>query len=108
MGFTSLASELCFSLVKNATADGVALQAKGTSLGSAASGEADQSNAVCEILRSLGCNVQEGTKVTFSGIEIGSGLDCVLKPNFAACASEFKKKFQIHQRYKFWSDPLLF
>jgi UDP-sugar pyrophosphorylase len=93
VGFTSLASELCFSPVKNATADGVALQAKGTHPGVAATGEADQSNAVCEILRSIGCDVQAGSKVTFSGIEFGSGPDCVLKPSFAACASEFKKKF---------------
>mmetsp|Transcript_984 Transcript_984/g.1990 ORF Transcript_984/g.1990 Transcript_984/m.1990 type:complete len:821 (+) Transcript_984:86-2548(+) len=93
VGFTSLASELCFSPVKNATADGVALQAKGTQPGVAASGEADQSSAVCQLLRSIGCNVQEGGKVTFSGIEIGSGPDCVLKPSFAACANEFKKKF---------------
>lgn len=93
VGFTTLDSELCFSPVKNATADGVALQAKGTHPGVAATGEADQSSAVCEILRSLGCNVQKGVKVTFSGIEIGSGPDCVLKPSFAACASEFKGKF---------------
>ena len=93
VGFTSLASELCFSPVKNATADGVALQAKGTQPGVAASGEADQSNAVCEILRSIGCNVEKGGKVKFAGIEILSGPDCILKPSFAACAVEFKKKF---------------
>ena len=93
VGVTSLSSELCFSPVKNATADGVALQSKGTHPGVAATGEADQSNAVCEILRSIGCKVQQGGKITFSGIEFGSGPDCVLKPSFAACATEFKKKF---------------
>ena len=93
VGFTSLASELCFSPVKNATSDGVALQTKGTHPGVAATGEADQSNAICTILRSLGCSVQEGVKVEFSGIKFGSGPDCVLKPSFAACASEFQKKF---------------
>lgn len=93
VGFTSLASELCFSPVKNATADGVALQAKGTHPGVAATGEADQSNAMCTILRSLGCKVEEGVKVTFSGINFGSGPDCVLKPSFAACAVELQKKF---------------
>jgi len=93
VGFTSLASELCFSPVKNATADGVALQAKGTHPGVAATGEADQSSAVCQILRSIGCDVKEGGKVTFNGIEFVSGPDCVLKPSFAACANEFKKKF---------------
>eukprot|EP00574_Skeletonema_japonicum_P005221 CAMPEP_0201716866 /NCGR_PEP_ID=MMETSP0593-20130828/2736_1 /ASSEMBLY_ACC=CAM_ASM_000672 /TAXON_ID=267983 /ORGANISM="Skeletonema japonicum, Strain CCMP2506" /LENGTH=739 /DNA_ID=CAMNT_0048206769 /DNA_START=97 /DNA_END=2316 /DNA_ORIENTATION=- len=93
VGFTSLASELCFSPVKNATADGVALQSKGTHPGVAASGEADQSSAVARILRSIGCEVEEGSKVTFNGIEVTSGPDCVLKPSFAACATEFKKKF---------------
>jgi len=93
VGFTSLASELCFSPVKNATADGVALQQKGTQPGVAATGEADQSSAVCRILRSIGCQVGEGSKVTFNGIEVNSGPDCVLKPSFGACATEFKKKF---------------
>ena len=93
VGFTSLASELCFSPVKNATADGVVLQSKGTHPGVAASGEADQSGAVARILRSIGCQVEEGSKVTFNGIEVTSGPDCVLKPSFAACATEFKKKF---------------
>ncbi len=93
VGFTSLASELCFSPVKNATADGVALQQNGTHPGVAASGEADQSSAVARILRSIGCQVEEGSKVTFNGVEVTSGPDCVLKPSFAACATEFKTKF---------------
>ncbi|KAL7447342.1 hypothetical protein ACHAXM_010637 [Skeletonema potamos] len=93
VGFTSLASELCFSPVKNATVDGVALQRNGTHPGVAASGEADQNSAVARILRSIGCQVEEGSKVTFNGIEVTSGPDCVLKPSFAACATEFKTKF---------------
>ena len=39
VGFTSVAADVCFSPVKNATADGVALQAKETHPGVAASGE---------------------------------------------------------------------
>lgn len=93
VGFTSLTSELCFSPVKNATSDGVALQTAGTHPGVAATGESDQSYAVCTILRSLGCQIQEGVKVKFNGIEVASGPDCVLKPSFAACANEMKKKF---------------
>lgn len=93
VGFTSLASELCFSPVKNATVDGVALQANGTHPGVAATGEADQSNAMCTILRSIGCDVQKGKMVTMKGIEFQSGPDCVLKPSFAACSTELKKKF---------------
>ena len=93
VGFTSLASELCFSPVKNATADGVTLQQKGTHPGVAATGEADQSGAMARILRSIGCQVEEGSKVTFNGIEVTSGPDFVLKPSFAACSTELKKKF---------------
>jgi UDP-sugar pyrophosphorylase len=93
VGFTSLASELCFSPVKNATADGVALQANGTHPGVAATGESDQSNAICTILRSIGCDVQKGGMITMKGIEFQSGPDCVLKPSFAACTTELKKKF---------------
>lgn len=93
VGFTSLSSELCFSPVKNATADGVALQAKGTHPGVAATGEADQSAAACCILRSIGCSVGEGSTVTFAGIEVLSGPDCVPRPSFSACASELRRKF---------------
>jgi hypothetical protein len=38
VGFTSISADLCFSPVKNATADGVALQAQQTNPGTAASG----------------------------------------------------------------------
>lgn len=93
VGFTSLASDLCFSPVKNTMADGVALQTKGSPPGTAATGEADQNRATCELLRSLGCDVQEGGKVTFGGIDVRSGPDCVLKPSFAACMTEMRKKF---------------
>jgi UDP-sugar pyrophosphorylase len=94
VGFTSLASELCFSPVKNAAADGVALQANGTHPGVAATGEADQSNAMCTILRSIGCDVQKGEMITaINGIRFNSGPDCVIKPSFAACCNELKTKF---------------
>lgn len=94
VGFTSLASELCFSPVKNSAADGVALQANGTHPGVAATGEADQSNAMCTLLRSIGCDVQTGAMITaINGIRFRVGPDCVLKPSFAACTNELKKKF---------------
>ena len=93
VGFTSLASEMCFSPVKNATSDGVALQAKGTHPGVAATGEADQSGAMQRLLRSIGCNVKEGSKVKYSGIEVVSGPDIVLKPCFAVNSTECMQKF---------------
>lgn len=121
VGFTTLASEMCFSPVKNATADGVVLQANGTHPGVAATGEweklncqplyyvvgqkyishiniicigeADQSGAYRRLLCSIGCQVHEGIKVKYSGIEVVSGPDLVLKPSFALCSTELKKKF---------------
>lgn len=93
VGFTSLASEVCFSPVKNATVDGVSLQSNGTHPGVAATGEADQSNAICTILRSIGCDIQKGGMLTMQGIQFCSGPDCVLKPNFATCATELRMKF---------------
>lgn len=84
---------MCFSPVKNTTSDGVALQSNGTHPGVAATGEADQSSATRQLLRSIGCQVSEGSNVKFNGIEVVSGPDCVLKPSFAACSTEYKKKF---------------
>ncbi|KAL7468270.1 hypothetical protein ACHAXS_008490 [Conticribra weissflogii] len=108
VGFTSLASELCFSPVKNATSDGVALQKGGTHPGVAATGEADQNAAARRILRSIGCNVEEGFDATFSGINIVSGPDCVLKPSFAACTNEVKKKFPNPSSVKIsWKSSLV-
>jgi hypothetical protein len=56
-------------------------------------GEADQSGAYHRLLCSIGCQVQEGIKVKYSGIEVVSGPDLVLKPSFALCSTELKKKF---------------
>ena len=93
VGFTSIASELCFSPVKNATADGVNLQAKGTQAGTAATGEADQYHAVCKILSSIGCQIEEAPEQTYAGIKVKLGPAIVLKPNFACCPGEYKKCF---------------
>lgn len=84
---------MCFSPVKNATSDGVTLQANGTHPGVAASGEADQSAAARRLLRSIGCQIAEGDSIKFSGIQVVSGPDIVLKPSFAVCSVECKKKF---------------
>ncbi|KAL7550705.1 hypothetical protein ACHAWF_014902 [Thalassiosira exigua] len=72
-GFTSLSAKMCFSPVKNAAADGVALQAKGTHPSVVASGEADQSGVAWRILRSVGCEVEEGETTTFARIVVSSG-----------------------------------
>jgi len=93
VGFTSIVAELCFSPVKNATADGVALQSKGTAPGVAATGEADQYAAIRKIMTSIGCQVEEAAPDTYSGITVVPGPEIVLKPSFAVCPAEYKKQF---------------
>ena len=93
VGFTCVDSEICFSPVKNSTADGVALQEKGISPGVAASGEADQYGAQAKILRCIGCDLAESSPVIFNGIKVQLTPAIVLKPNFVSCPGEYKAKF---------------
>jgi len=93
VGFTSVAADMCFSPVKNATSDGVALQGKGTHPGVAASGEADQYAAVRTIMSSIGCQVEDAPKSKYLGIEVTPGPEIVLGPKFASYPGEFKTRF---------------
>lgn len=93
VGFTSIPADLCFSPVKNATIDGVALQEKGVAPGVASSGEADQYQAFRNMMRSIGCHVEDCPPTVFSGITIIPGPQIVLKPNFATCPAEYPEKF---------------
>ena len=94
VGFTSIQADLCFSPVKNATADGVALQAAGVQPATAATGEADQYGAFRKILSSIGCQVMmEAPKQTFAGIEVTLGPAIVLKPSVAVSPYECKQHF---------------
>lgn len=93
VGFTSIAADLCFSPVKNATADGVKLQGKGTAPGVAATGEADQYGAVRKIMVSIGCKVEDASESTFDGIKVVAGPEIVLKPSFAVCPAEYTSRF---------------
>lgn len=93
VGFTSLPAELCFSPVKNAVADGVALQAKGTAAGVAATGEADQYGALRRVLRSIGCAVEDASPRTFAGVEIVPGPEIMFRADFAACPAEIRTRF---------------
>ena len=107
VGFTSVAADVCFSPVKNATADGVALQAKGTHPGVAASGEADQYGAVCKILRALGCSVEEAAPATYAGISVVPGPQIVLKPSFVCCPAEYAAKFSDPSKVKISANSSL-
>ena len=93
VGFTSIPADICFSPVKNATSDGVALQEKGTAAGVAATCEADQYAAVVKIMRSIGCKIEEAEPATYCGITVVPGPEVVLKPNFVSCSAEYKNKF---------------
>ena len=93
VGFTQAEASICFSPVKNAVADGVALQAKGTPSGTAATGEADQYAAQRIFLRSLGCGVKDADPVVYNGIEVVPGPAIVCKPDFACCPGELGVKF---------------
>lgn len=86
-------ADICFSPVKNALSDGVALQEKGISPGVAASGEADQYGAQAKILRSIGCVVGESSLDSFNGISVHLSPSIVLKPNFVTCPGDYKVKF---------------
>lgn len=92
-GFTSIGAELCFSPVKNATADGVKMQQSGTHPGVAATGEADQYAAVRKIMQSIGCQVTDAAEEVYSGISVVPGPAIVLKPSFVSCPAEYKTKF---------------
>ncbi len=93
VGFTSIAADLCFSPVKNATADGVKMQEKGTAPGVAATGEADQYAAIRKIMTSFGCNIKDARETTFSGIKVVPGPAIVIKPSCAVCPAEYKRRF---------------
>lgn len=107
VGFTSIAADLCFSPVKNATSDGVNLQSKGTAPGVAATGEADQYAAMRKIMTSIGCQVEDAQPAEFDGIKIVPGPEIVLKPSFAVCPAEYKKQFPCPSKIKISSRSSL-
>jgi len=93
VGFTSISADLCFSPVKNATADGVALQEKGTHPGCAASGEADQYGACRKILRSIGVKVTDSEPETYKGVSVVLGPEIVIAPGSMCCPGEYREVF---------------
>lgn len=107
VGFTQAAAEICFSPVKNAVADGAALQANGTPAGTAATGEADQYTAQRIFLQSLGCSVQDADPAVYSGIKVVPGPAVVFSPNFACCPGEIGIKFPSPEQVKISSKSTL-
>lgn len=107
VGFTSIAAELCFSPVKNAASDGVALQEKGIAPGVAATGEADQYGAYKKIMQSIGCKVEDGAPETYEGIKATLSPEVVLKPSFVACPHEYMEHFPSPEKVKISSKSSL-
>lgn len=93
VGFTAISADMCFSPVKNATADGVKLQEKGTPAGCAATGEADQYGSYRKILKAIGVNVEEGEVEEHSGVKVVMGPQIVVKPSAMLCLAEFREAF---------------
>lgn len=107
VGFTSIAADVCFSPVKNATADGVNLQAKGTQPGTAATGEADQIAAYRNMMRATGCQIEEAPEATYAGISVTPGPAVVLKPSFVCCPGEYAAKFPHPEQVKISASSTL-
>jgi UDP-sugar pyrophosphorylase len=99
VGFTCVSADFCFSPVKNATAEGAALQDKGIHAGTVATGEADLYASYVRILSCIGCQVDGSSSGAatemekYRGISIMPGPAILLKPNFCCSLSEYKQKF---------------
>jgi len=100
VGFTSLPADMCFSPVKNAVEDGKKLQDKGTHPAVAATGEADQYGSYRNLLKVIGCKVEDAGAEVFNGISSATGPEIVFKPRFVACLSDCKEKFPFPYRVK--------
>mmetsp|Transcript_24453 Transcript_24453/g.36279 ORF Transcript_24453/g.36279 Transcript_24453/m.36279 type:complete len:620 (-) Transcript_24453:169-2028(-) len=107
VGFTSIAADMCFSPVKNATSDGMKLQKKGTHPACAASGEADQYGAVRNILRSMGVTVEDREPETFNGVSAVFGPEIVVAPESMCCPAEFREVFTSPRNVKISSRSSL-
>jgi UDP-sugar pyrophosphorylase len=107
VGFTQAAANICFSPVKNAVEAGVALQAKGTPAGTAATGESDQYSAQRIFLQSHGCKVVDADPVVYSGITVVPGPAVVLKPDFVCCPGDLKVKFPSPEKVSMTSRSTL-
>mmetsp|Transcript_28719 Transcript_28719/g.40605 ORF Transcript_28719/g.40605 Transcript_28719/m.40605 type:complete len:322 (-) Transcript_28719:134-1099(-) len=93
VGFTAVPQNMVFSPVKNATEDGAKLQAKGTHPQCAASGEADQYFACRNILKSIGCVIEDGDEEEYKGVKVVFRPEIVVKAEAICCPAEYKEIF---------------
>lgn len=100
VGFTTVASELCFSPVKNNLVDGLQLQEQGIQPATAATGEADQYAATRIIMRSIGIKVENAKSQIYQGIKVLPGPAIVFKPDFVTFPGEYFDKFPLPSQVK--------
>ena len=100
VGFTTVATELCFSPVKNAVEDGVKLQESGIQPATAATGEADQYAATRLLMRNIGIIIEDEKIQTYDGIKVTPGPAIVFKPDFVTCPGDYFDKFPFPKQVK--------
>jgi len=93
VGFTQVPTSLSFSPVKNTISEGVKLQEKNVAPAVAASAEADQHTATRQILRTLGCLVEDHSETEFQGIKVIPGPKIILYPSFVCSFHDYKETF---------------
>jgi len=62
--------------------------------------KADQYGAIAKILRSIGCNISEGSCVMFDGIKVPSRPSIVFKPNFVLFPVIYPHRFPSPEKIK--------
>lgn len=100
VGFTMFPSWICYSPCKNNVTDAAASVKKGVPAASAWTAESDQYNAAAQLMRTLGCNVEEGAEREFLSIPAVDGPRVIIDPATALFSSEYAKIFPFPNRVK--------
>lgn len=100
VGFTMFPSWICYSPCKNNTVDAAASVKKGVPAGCAWTAESDQYNSQAQLMRTIGCGVDEGAPREFLDIPAVNGPRVVIDPSTALFSSEYAKIFPYPNRIK--------
>ncbi len=93
VGFTMAPQWLCFSPVKNNSADAAIATAAGVPAASPYTGECDQYAVYCKLLRLLGAQIEEGPAVSILGIRAVPSPRLLLHPSCAIFPHELLRRF---------------
>jgi UDP-sugar pyrophosphorylase len=91
VGFTTAPAWLCYSPCKNNVVDAAKMAATGVPGGSGASAEADQYFCLAELMRILGCDVEQAANCDFQGVIISPGPRIVFDPSFAIFPGDIRE-----------------